>query len=1021
MLLLTFVQPLFSTDSGEASLAHSKGGEYRMKPDWNADELAEHWSLLPSEKQLLGNKTGATRLGFAVLLKFFQQEGCFPRQRPDVPGLAIAYVAHQVGVAPEEWAQYDWDGRTIKYHRAQIRTFLGFREATVDDGEAVATWLAENLLPQDHRPGHLHEAVRERCRGLHIEPPTPERIDRLVRSALHAFEKRFCAATLQRLSPLTCERLEALLLPEPLAADETPTNPEPGRAVLTALLADPGPASLESLLEEIAKLDRVRALQLPAGLFDGISPKVLQTYRQRLAVEAAYELRRHATPLRLTLLAIFGHLRERELTDTLVDLLLATVHRIGARAERRVEKELLEDLKRVAGKNGLLFQLAEVTLARPDGLVKDVVYPVVNEQTLRDLVKEWQASGPAYRKHVQTVIRNSYRSHYRRLLPRLLETLNFRSNNEAHQPVLHALAVVKKYADSKLTTYPADEDVPVEGVVRGPWQDAVLEPDKDGTPRVNRISYEICVLQALREQLRCKEVWVSGANRYRNPDEDVPADFDAQRPAYYAALQLSQDADAFVARVRQDLTEALTAFDRTLPQNPYVQILSKAGGWIALSPLDPQPEPENLLTLKADLAARWPMTGLLDMLKETDLRVGFSDAFRSATAFESMDRATLQQRLLLCLYGLGTNTGLKRMSAGEHGATYKDLLYIRRRFITRDQLRHAITQVVNAIFRVRLPQVWGEGTTACASDSKKFGAWDQNLMTEWHARYGGRGVMIYWHVKRKATCIYSQLKTCSSSEVAAMIEGVLRHCTEMAVDRQYVDSHGQSEVAFAFCRLLGFQLLPRLKAIHKQKLYRPEAGKPEAFPRLQPVLSRPINWNLIGQQYDAMVKYATALRLGTAETEAILRRFTRNNVQHPTYKALAELGKALKTTFLCRYLQGEALRREIQEGLNVIENWNSANGFIFFGKGGELASNRHEDQEVSMLALHLLQISLVYVNTLMIQRILADPSWSTKRILTTEDLRALTPLIYGHVNPYEIFRLDMNARLPIDTADAPAA
>jgi AzlC protein/Tn3 transposase DDE domain len=62
-------------------------------------------------------------------------------------------------------------------------------------------------------------------------------------------------------------------------------------------------------------------------------------------------------------------------------------------------------------------------------------------------------------------------------------------------------------------------------------------------------------------------------------------------------------------------------------------------------------------------------------------------------------------------------------------------------------------------------------------------------------RYGGRGVMIYWHVEHKATCIYSQLKTCSSSEVAAMIEGVLRHCTEIIVNKQYVDSHGQSEVA----------------------------------------------------------------------------------------------------------------------------------------------------------------------------------------------------------------------------------
>ena len=63
-----------------------------------------------------------------------------------------------------------------------------------------------------------------------------------------------------------------------------------------------------------------------------------------------------------------------------------------------------------------------------------------------------------------------------------------------------------------------------------------------------------------------------------------------------------------------------------------------------------------------------------------------------------------------------------------------------------------------------------------------------------------------------------------------MIEGVLRHCTEMEIEKNYVDSHGQSEVTFAFCRLLGFHLLPRLKALHAQKLYRPETGRPDMYP-----------------------------------------------------------------------------------------------------------------------------------------------------------------------------------------------
>src|SRR6476661_6140711 len=102
--------------------------------------------------------------------------------------------------------------------------------------------------------------------------------------------------------------------------------------------------------------------------------------------------------------------------------------------------------------------------------------------------------------------------------------------------------------------------------------------------------------------------------------------------------------------------------------------------------------------------------------------------------------------------------------------------------------------------------------------------------------------MIYWHVEQHSVCIYSQLKRCSSSEVAAMIEGVLRHDTEMEVDRNYVDTHGQSEVGFAFCHLLGFQLLPRLKNMGRQKLYRANRGEPEKYAQLQAILTRPIQW-----------------------------------------------------------------------------------------------------------------------------------------------------------------------------------
>src|SRR2546427_10095286 len=162
-----------------------------------------------------------------------------------------------------------------------------------------------------------------------------------------------------------------------------------------------------------------------------------------------------------------------------------------------------------------------------------------------------------------------------------------------------------------------------------------------------------------------------------------------------------------------------------------------------------------------------------------------------------------------------------------------------------------------------------------------------------------------------------------------MLEGLLRHGTEMEVEKNYVDTGGQSEVGFAFCHLLGFHLLPRLKGIHRQKLYRPIAGQADAYPHLQTILERPIRWDLIRQQYDQMIKYATALRLGTADAETILKRFTRSQFQHPTYRAILELGHAVKTVFLCRYLHEEALRRGKHEGAPGLANRKSDYRLIF--------------------------------------------------------------------------------------------
>jgi hypothetical protein len=106
---------------------------------------------------------------------------------------------------------------------------------------------------------------------------------------------------------------------------------------------------------------------------------------------------------------------------------------------------------------------------------------------------------------------------------------------------------------------------------------------------------EICVLQTLREKHRCKEIWVVGVDRYRNPDDDLPADFEPLRGTYYEALRLPLDAESFIVGLQQEMRVALSTLDQGLPKNLHAKILPKSNGWISLSPLEAQPEPLSLI------------------------------------------------------------------------------------------------------------------------------------------------------------------------------------------------------------------------------------------------------------------------------------------------------------------------------------------------------------------------------------------------------------------------------------------
>ena len=130
-----------------------------------------------------------------------------------------------------------------------------------------------------------------------------------------------------------------------------------------------------------------------------------------------------------------------------------------------------------------------------------------------------------------------------------------------------------------------------------------------------------------------------------------------------------------------------------------------------------------------------------------------------------------------------------------------------------------------------------------------------------------------------------------------------------------------------------------------------------------------------------------------------------------------ELGRAQRTIFVThRYLRDRELQREINSGLNVVESWNYGNSVIFFGKGGDIPGNRRDQQELSVLCLRVLQASTGYLNTLMIQDVLADGAV----VLTTEDERGLNPLFWSNIAPYGEVKLDLGRRITLAANSCPA-
>lgn len=950
---------------------------FSIKQHWTQFELKEKWTLNSDELELTQNKSPKFQLGFALKLRFFDQHLFFPNSEIGIPTNITEYLAQQLDLDPLDISQYNWLSRNGQIHDSEIRDYFGYRKISEQDRITIKQLIDNELFQKGLPNTEIQYAI---CRFLkeskiEITKSIFSFIDKSITEIETKFFKHFT-------KHIDTNHLQSLFL-----------SHQEDQAILTFIKQSVGKISKNTITEEITKFE-----YLEHSLYDlqpfNTPQKLIKKYAERVMITTPKALQSMENKAKIyTLLSCFCIYKGGKIIDYLIEIFIKRFSKLEKIAESKAKEDLWNHYK-TGDSDQLLKDLVNISLDHPDGIIKEKIYEGVGGKSVLEQCKSIKKSSRYICKALEyQYLRDLYIKHHKKYLLEILTKLCMNAGANSH----NLLVTTKNIINGKPFSYKS---------LLTKMECAVVEG--------NNIYQELAVLRHFKKALKCRNIWIRGSLKYGDPDKDLPQDFKKNKQSYCQIIRLSETPDSEIVTLKTSMLNAIKTFNSNISNNTDIRIgIKRSKPHMYVTPYEAQEEPVHVKDLKNELLKLWPTVSLIDIFKESDFRVGLTNEIITMAGKVIFDEEILQQRLLTCLFAMGTNTEFKKICIGIENLSESDLSYIKKRFVTPNGLRHIIRKLINATLSIREQNIWGNNTNSFASDSTKFAAWSDNLMSEYHIRYKGYGIMAYWHVEKKALCISSQMKRCSSSEIASMLEGIIHHATNAKVEKHSTDTHGQSLIAFAFSYLLGIELRPRIKGVGKLKLYKPDNNTPKnAYNNIESIMERSINWKLIRDNYDEILKYLVALKLKTAEIDVLLKRFIAENHKNSVYQACLELGRAVRTIYLCKYFDSKEMRVEIEEALNVVENWNSGNNFIFFGRRGVISSNDEIDQELSILSLHLLQSSLVYINTLMLQKILKTKAWKNK--LTVEDKRALTPLFYHHINQYGIYKLDMNSRIKIE-------
>jgi len=221
--------------------------------------------------------------------------------------------------------------------------------------------------------------------------------------------------------------------------------------------------------------------------------------------------------------------------------------------------------------------------------------------------------------------------------------------------------------------------------------------------------------------------------------------------------------------------------------------------------------PDIARSLKPKVESRLPPIRITDMIFEVDARTGFSNAFTHLRTGRTADN---KLALLTAILADGINLGLTRMADVSPGLTMRQLAWAHDWHIRQEGYTAAHAILINAQRNLPLTAIWGDGTTS-SSDGQYFQAGGPGeAIGDLNARNGSNpGAKFYRFTSDQYGAFHIIAMSANASEAIHVLDGLLYHGRDLAIETHYVDTGGVSDMSFALCHLLGFQLVPRLRGL----------------------------------------------------------------------------------------------------------------------------------------------------------------------------------------------------------------